>query len=134
MELRKVTAIIRGSALKRVEQHLKEIRVPGISVSKVKGYGEYANFFTQDWLSQHARIEIFTTDEKAHEIADAILDSARSGCEGDGIVVVLPVLAVYRIRSGEAATSDELGGFEGMAGGAGPLHDEAAARPQRPGE
>lgn len=110
MELRKVTAIIRGSTLKAVEDKLKEIRVPGISVSKVKGYGEYANFFTQDWMTQHARIEIFTTGERADEIAKAIVATAQSGSEGDGIVVVLPVSAIYRVRSGEAATSDDLGG------------------------
>lgn len=40
MELSKITAIIRVSMLKTVEKRLQDLRVPGISVTKVKGYGE----------------------------------------------------------------------------------------------
>ncbi len=60
MELRKVTAVIRGEALEKVERQLQEMGVEGISVTRVKRYGESANFSTNDWLVSHARIEIFT--------------------------------------------------------------------------
>lgn len=60
MELRKVTAIIRSSSLQQVEERLQAMNVKGMSVSNVKGYGEYANFFTHDWQVTHSRIEIFT--------------------------------------------------------------------------
>lgn len=100
MEARKVTAIIRGSLLDRVEERLQTMGVPGISVTKVKGYGEQANFFRHDWEVTHARIEIFTTEqERAHEIARAIVETAHTGAAGDGIVVVLPVETVYRVRT-----------------------------------
>ena len=49
MELRKVTAIIRSSLLKGVEERLQGMNVKGLSVSNVKGV-EYADFFTHDWL------------------------------------------------------------------------------------
>ena len=108
VQFRKVTAIIRSSVLERVEQRLQGLCVPGISVRKVKGYGEYANLFSRDWMVEHARLEIFVRRERADEIARAILDAAQTGLAGDGIVVVLPVEAVYRVRTGELATSDEL--------------------------
>ena len=101
MELRKVTAIIRPERLEAVEECLKELVVPGVSVTKVKGYGEFINYFSPDWLSQHIRVEVFIGVEKADEIAVAIMDAAHTGLEGDGIVAVLPVESVYHIRTKE---------------------------------
>ena len=64
MELRKVTAIIRSSSQEQVEGRLQGMNVKGMSVGHVKGYGEYANFFTHDWQVTHSRIEIFTEKSK----------------------------------------------------------------------
>lgn len=108
MELRKVTAIIRSSVLERVEARLMQLGVKGISVTRVTGYGEYANFLNPDWLVTHARIEIFTSKAQAEEIVAAILETAHVGIPGDGIVVVLPVEKLYRIRSRSEITSDEI--------------------------
>lgn len=98
MLFRKVTAIIRNDALEKVEQRLHELRVPGISVTHVKGYGEYKDFYSREWLSNHVRVEIFTPARRTDEIAQAIMDAACSGVAGDGIVAVLPVEKIYKIR------------------------------------
>lgn len=108
MEFRKVTAIIQQNVLDKVEEKLQEIGVRGISISKVKGYGEYANFYTSDWITTHSRIEIFTDKSKAEEIATTIMNAAHTGISGDGIVAVLPVEKVYRIRTRVATTAGEL--------------------------
>jgi nitrogen regulatory protein P-II 1 len=105
-----VTAIVRSVALEEIEKRLQDLRVPGFSVTKVKGHGEYENFFRHDRMTEHVRIEIFLRRERVDEIARGIIDAAQTGLAGDGIVVVLPVEAVYRIRTGELATSDDLGG------------------------
>lgn len=105
---RKVTAIIRSDVLEKVEQALQTIGVTGISVTKVKGYGEYADFYSRDWMVGHARIEIFTHETKADGIAQAIIEAAHVGLEGDGIVAVSPVEKLYRIRSRSAVTADEI--------------------------
>ena len=101
MEFRKVTAIFRPERLVAVEECLKKLVVPGISVTKVKGFGEYANFFSSDLLCEHIRVEVFIGVEHADEIAVAIVGAAHTGCEGDGIVAVLPVESVYHIRTKE---------------------------------
>lgn len=69
MQFRKVTAIIQLGVLGKVEAKLQEIGVRRISVTKVKGYGEYKNFYAKDWMVEHARIEIFTDKAGAHDIA-----------------------------------------------------------------
>jgi nitrogen regulatory protein P-II 1 len=110
-----VTAIVRVEVLERVERRLQDLRVPGISVTKVKGYGEYSDFFAHDWMAEHARVEIFLGRERADEVARAIVGAAHTGLAGDGIVVVLPVESMYRIRSQDVVTSEELGGCECVA-------------------
>jgi len=101
MKFRKVTAIIRPERLQAVEECLKKLAVPGISVTRVKGFGEHADFFKSDWLCRHVRVEVFIGADKADEIATAIMDAAHTGDEGDGIVAVLPVDSVYHIRTKE---------------------------------
>jgi nitrogen regulatory protein P-II 1 len=99
MKFRRVTAIIRPDMLGRVEEALQALGVPGVSVSKVKGYGEYADFYTQDWMLTHVRVEVFTAQHHADEVVRGIMDAAHTGMEGDGIVAVSPVESVYRIRT-----------------------------------
>lgn len=108
MKYRKVTAIIRRDRLEKVEHKLQQIGVQGISVSRVKGYGEYADFYARDWMTSYARIEIFTTAEKVDGIAEAIMDAAHVGLSGDGIVAVLPVEKLYRIRTKSEATTEQI--------------------------
>ncbi|HED18990.1 MAG TPA: P-II family nitrogen regulator [Gammaproteobacteria bacterium] len=107
MEFRKITAIIRLDRAEQVEHKLKAICVPGMSCTHVKGYGEYANFYSSDWKVEHARLEIFTKAGQVKEIVDVILKEAGTGTSGDGIIAVLPVEHLYHIRFGTDATENE---------------------------
>lgn len=104
----KVIAIIRNDALAGVERRLQELGVQGISVTGVRGYGEYTDYYTPELLTRHLRIEIFATAKQGDAIAQAIMDAAHSGLAGDGIVAVLPVSKVYRIRRHAEVRPDEL--------------------------
>ncbi len=110
MKFRKVTAIVQPGVLEKVEKSLQEIGIRGISVTKVKGYGEYANFYSRDWMVSvsHVRIDIFTQKAKVKAIVNAILEAAHLGIPGDGIVAVLPVEQVFRVRTKSVATADEV--------------------------
>jgi len=99
MRFNKITAIIQPEKLEIVEETLKKLCVPGISITKVHGYGEAPNFFNPDWTSSFARIEIFAESNRAEEIAQGIIDAANTGKEGDGIVAILPVESLYQIRT-----------------------------------
>jgi nitrogen regulatory protein P-II 1 len=107
MELRKVTAIVRADLLEKVEQRLKKMGVKGVSITQVKRFGEYANFFRHDWLVRHARIEIFAKKERAEELARAIAEEAHTGLPGDGIIGLLPVEEIIRIRTQSGFGSDD---------------------------
>ena len=91
-----------------MEHRLQELGVHGFSVMQAKGCGEYTNFYSLDCMTTHARVEIFIAAHRAEAIAQAIMDAAYSGVEGDGIVAVLPANKVYRIRNLSEMSMDEL--------------------------
>ncbi len=99
MSFVKVVAIIRPDVLDHVEASLKEGNVPGVSITHVEGYGEYANFFRKDRMVQHIQVEVFISEKRATEIAELIMESAHTGTDGDGIVAIIPVNSVYHIRT-----------------------------------
>lgn len=107
MEFKKITAIIRPEVFDKVEQRLQQIGVGGMTVSKVDGYGEHANFFKKNWLVTHVQLNIFTDAVKSQEIAEAIKEAAFTGSPGDGIVAVIPVDSVFHIDAHNHAATDD---------------------------
>lgn len=97
MTYKMVTATIDTIVLEKVEQRLRQIGVPGITVSQTQGYGSYKNFYHRDWLETHARIQIITEVARVEEIATAIMEAASTGSDDDGIVVVTPVDQLFKI-------------------------------------
>jgi nitrogen regulatory protein P-II 1 len=83
-------------------------------VDHVKGYGEYANFIARDWMSRYARIEIVADRSQAQRLIEAIVDVVHTGTPGDGIVYVVPIEAVTRIRDGHQARSASRDGDGGI--------------------
>jgi len=106
----KITAVVRVDRMAPVEARLLELQVPGISITRVKGFGEYVDLFAPGWQTDHARLEIFLEHDRAQEVARAIMEIARTGGAGDGIVVVQEVEAIYRIRDGRRLPEEPGGG------------------------
>lgn len=98
MKFRKVTAIFPELDLKKVEEALIDIGVPGMTVTRAHGFGEYRNFFAEDCMSDCVRVEIFTEAEKASEIADTIARTVHEGMTSDGMIAILPVEEFMHIR------------------------------------
>ncbi len=105
MELKKITAIVRSDQPEELEERFKGPDLPGITVDHVRGYGEYANFFAKDWMSRYARVEIVADARQARRIVDVIADVVHTGTRGDGIVYVVPVERLHRIRDRHTARS-----------------------------
>ena len=99
MEFSKVTAFIWPDQVNKVEKALHAINVPGMSISQVKGYGEYADLYTTDWMVTHARIEVIVGADQAENVAEAIMSAAYTGSPGDGVISISPVESVYHIRT-----------------------------------
>lgn len=103
MPYKKINAIIRECCLDKVREALEAAGAAGLTVTHVRGAGEYANTFGPDSLSRHARIEVFAEEANASRLVQAIHDAAHTGQRGDGVIAVLPVEAFVHIRTEEAA-------------------------------
>jgi nitrogen regulatory protein P-II 1 len=99
MELKCVVAVVRPDVLQTLEKRLGAIDIHGITVSKVKGFGAHPNLFADDWTTEHLKIEIFAQASDVETLVRAIMDIARVGPAGDGIVAIIPVERFFRVRT-----------------------------------
>jgi len=99
MEYKKVNAIINPLMLEKVDTALRDKKIPGMTITPVKGYGEYHNFYQADMMCKHASIEIFCPASEAEGIARCIVDAAHIGQPGDGIVAITAVEQVFCVRT-----------------------------------
>lgn len=101
-----IVANFRSDKLNEVEKRLERLNVERINVCKVRGFGEYHNYFASNWLDYGTRIEVFTKREEAELIVQAIMAAAHTGLAGDGVVAVLPIETLYLIRTRSEATAE----------------------------
>lgn len=94
-----VTAFVRTSSLKQIVSSLREIGIGGITVAEIRGVGEELSLDRP--YSVHNRIDIVVPDATADQVVQVILEHARTGLEGDGVIVVHPADRVIRIRTKE---------------------------------
>lgn len=107
MGFKYVVAIVRGSVLEALEARLASLGVRGLTVSKIRGQGEYVNVLAKDHLVGHTKIEIFIEESSAEAVADAIMDVAHSDVPGAGVLAVMPVEKFLHIRTRSETLSDE---------------------------
>ncbi len=104
----KIEALIRPQRLEEVQEALRELSVGGMTVTEVRGMGHQrgvthtypGSTYTVN-LVPKLKLEIVVPRERAEEVADAIVEAARTGEVGDGKVFLIPVDGAVRIRTGE---------------------------------
>jgi nitrogen regulatory protein P-II 1 len=106
--MKRIIAIIRPDRLENMKQALEEVGIHGMTISEVKGRGRQLgiteSYRGQDYkvdLLPKTRIEIVTPQEQVETVINTIVQSAQTGCIGDGKIFVSPVEEVIRIRTGE---------------------------------
>ncbi len=106
MNFKYVVAIVPLEAVESLERKLRDIGVGGVTLTKVKGFGEYKNFFSRDLLSEQTKIEIFTEESKLETLLKALLETAISDVPGSGIAAVMPVEKFLHLRAGAEVLPD----------------------------
>jgi nitrogen regulatory protein P-II 1 len=107
-QITKIEAIIRYERLQEVQNALDEIGVSGLNVTEVKGCGRQKGYTEQYRGSQanisllpKLKIESLVPAELTDRVVEAIVAAAYTGETGDGLLYVVPVSEVVRIRTGE---------------------------------
>ncbi|HEV7862356.1 MAG TPA: P-II family nitrogen regulator [Acidimicrobiia bacterium] len=104
-----VTAIIKPHRLDEVKDALRARGISGLTVSEVRGFGRQAGHtevyrgteYTVAFVPK-IKVEVVVDDPDGTEVAMAIMEAARTDKIGDGKVWIVPVEAVFRVRTGEA--------------------------------
>ncbi len=107
MDIKHIIAMFPRERLESVEEKLREIHIERVDVSRVRGYGEYPNCYTRDWMVDEVRLDIFTRADEIDVVVAAIMDGAHTDAPGAGIVAVVPVEKFFLIRTRAEATPEE---------------------------
>jgi nitrogen regulatory protein P-II 1 len=106
-----IVAIIKPFRLDEVKTALIGMGVQGLTVTEVRGFGRQRGHtevyrgaeYKIDFVPK-LRLEILVDESDAERVAQELMEHARTGQIGDGKLWIVPVDAVYRIRTGEAGT------------------------------
>lgn len=106
--MKKIEAIIRPEKLAVVQEALRELGYPGMTITEVKGHGTQKGIvqqyrgrqFTVEFLPK-VKLELVVADEAVDQILSAIENTARTGEAGDGKVFVADIADVMRVRTGD---------------------------------
>ncbi|MEO7760572.1 MAG: P-II family nitrogen regulator [Casimicrobiaceae bacterium] len=107
MDIKLIIATFPRRNLEAVEERLRHINVERVDVCKVRGYGEYRNFYTRDWMVDEVRLDIFTRQDEVDGITAAIMEGAHSELPVAGVIAVVPVEKFMLIRTQAEATPEE---------------------------
>lgn len=104
--MKKIEAIIQPHKLEDVKEALKGIGIDGMTISEVRGHGRqkghkevYRGMEYQVDLLPKVKLELVVTDERAPEVIQTVVNSARTGKIGDGKVFIYDVAEAIRIRN-----------------------------------
>ncbi|MGK2932690.1 MAG: P-II family nitrogen regulator [Solirubrobacterales bacterium] len=106
-----ILAIIPPSKLDAVKEALSKVEVFRLTVVDVQGFGRQkgqsevyrGHEFTVNTLRK-VQLQIAVNEDFVEPTVNAIIGAARTGAEGrigDGKIFILPLVDVYRIRTGE---------------------------------
>jgi len=99
MAMKNLTAIISPEMVEPVEERLRRLNVPGVSVTHTKGYGAYKNFYQRDLVTTHARLQLFLSEDRVAEVVSAIREVLGPAAEDGGILAVSPVEEFHNLSS-----------------------------------
>jgi nitrogen regulatory protein P-II 1 len=107
-DVKKIEGIIRPEKLAIVQEALRELGYPGMTITEVKGHGIQKGIvqqyrgreFTVEFLPK-VKLELVVSDAAVDKILSVIEKNARTGEAGDGKVFVTEIADVMRVRTGE---------------------------------
>lgn len=107
--MKEIKAIIRPFKLLEVTEALQNIeRLPGVTVSEIKGFGKGRAKNAKDKivyemvdLVPRVQLEVVVTDDMVDEVVNVIQKHSHTGNTGDGKIFVYGVQDVVKIRTNE---------------------------------
>lgn len=107
--MKEIKAIIQSHMLGKVMDALHSLpHFPGVTVSPCQGQGrgrgkggKYLATDESIFFKDRTKLEIFCDDAICNELVELIRRTAHTGNSGDGVIMVMDLPRVVRIRTGE---------------------------------
>lgn len=99
--MKKIECLVSHKIFHTLEQKLREIGIPGLTVSDVRGYGNEQTRPESYLLLPKIKMEIFCRDEDAEEIIATVCKVSNTGELGAGKIAIYEISDLVRIRTGE---------------------------------
>jgi nitrogen regulatory protein P-II 1 len=104
--MKKVEAIIRAERMPIVKEKLRQMGVGGMTISTVSGWSKQRELHLQ-WRGQPVaydllpkiKFEIIIPDEQLDTTVQVIIESARTGEHGDGVIFVSTIEQAFNIAT-----------------------------------
>lgn len=109
--MKKIEAIIKPFKLDDLKDAVGKIGVQGMTISEVKGFGRQKGHkevyrgaeYQVDFIPK-IKVEMVVEESLVGTVIETLISKVRTGKIGDGKIFVLPLDAIYRIRTGENGT------------------------------
>lgn len=106
--MKKIEAIVRTEKLPIVKEKLRAIGIGGMTISNVSGWSKQRELHLQ-WRGQpmaydllpKIKFEIVVPDSQEDLVVKSIVESARTGEHGDGVIFVTPIEIAINISTME---------------------------------
>lgn len=99
--MKMIWAVVRSDKVELIARQLKGIGVSGCTVYPVRGYGEQWHLYEPLILGGHYKLEVIVEEDQVEKVVEEITEWGSTGREGDGVLSVLDIAAVVKIRSKE---------------------------------
>ena len=110
--MKQIQAVVRPEKLDTVKDALVSLGINDMTVTSVQGFGQqlghtevYRGVKMDARLLPKVMLTTVVTDEALHSVVEAIRTAACTGEIGDGKIIVTPVDASIRIRTGETGNA-----------------------------
>lgn len=99
--MKMIWAVVRSDKVELIARQLKAIGVSGCTVYPVRGYGDQWHLYEPLILGGHYKLEVIVEEDQVEKVVEEITEWGSTGREGDGVLSVLDIAAVVKIRSKE---------------------------------
>jgi nitrogen regulatory protein P-II 1 len=108
MGIKRITAIVPEDLIESFERCLRKCGVPGMTIDKVRGYGEHANYFSSDLLKSNIRVVVYVSDERAFAVVEELKAFALDEHTPSGILAVEAIERLIDLNSGQDVPATRL--------------------------
>lgn len=106
--MKKIEAYIQPFMMQKVEDALRAIRIHGMSIMEIKGFGREKDESYPHHAVDHVvdftpktKLEIVCPDNECERIVETIRKSAHTGRRGDGKIFIFDIQEAISILTGE---------------------------------